>query len=90
MDFKENVIEWLNGDDRITATLSQRKHIAKVERLAKKHPDLVKILHTNEDGSIVAHLPLSAMKLNIVINSMTDEQKDATRDRLKLARESNV
>ena len=62
---RENVIEWVTGDDTITVTLSQRKYISKVRKLAAKWPSLVSILAENADGSILAHLPLKALKLSI-------------------------
>ena len=48
-ELKENCIEWLNGQDTISVTLSQGRYINKVKKLAKKHPDLVQILAENED-----------------------------------------
>ena len=87
-ELKENCIEWLNGQDTISVTLSQGKYINKVKKLAKKHPDLVKILAENEDGSIFAHLPLKALKLNIISNSLTEEQREERADRLKKIKES--
>ena len=71
-DFKENCIEWITGRQRVTVTLSQPKYIGKVKRLAKTHPDEVQIKHINEDGSIVAHLPLKAIKISIVTRSKKD------------------
>ena len=71
-ELKENCIEWLNGQDTISVTLSQGRYINKVKKLAKKHPDLVQILAENKDGSIFAHLPLKALKLNIISNSLTE------------------
>lgn len=64
-ELRENVIEWINGQDTIAVTLSQGRYISKVKKLAKRHPDQVKILHENEDGSIFAHLPIRALKLNL-------------------------
>lgn len=66
-DFKENAIEWLTGDDTISVSLTQKKYINKVKKLAVKHPNLVSILKENSDGSIFAHLPLKALKLSIII-----------------------
>lgn len=85
----ENVIEWINGDDRVTVTLSQRKHISKVKKLADKFPDDIEISHENKDGSIVAHLPLRAIKISFTPKrELTEEQKEVMRERLRLARES--
>lgn len=85
-ELKENVIEWITGEDTISVTLSQTKHINKVERLAKKYPDLVQILKRNEDGSIFAHLPLKSLKLNIITNNLTEEQRKVRAERLKESR----
>ena len=65
-ELRENCIEWINGQNTITVTLSQKKYINKVKRMAEKHPDLVSILAENDDGSIFAHLPLKALKLSII------------------------
>lgn len=67
VDFKENAIEWLTGDDIISVSLTQKKYINKVKKLAIKHPNLVSILKENDDGSIFAHLPLKALKLSVII-----------------------
>lgn len=78
---KENVIEWINGQDRVTVTLSQGKYINKVKTLAAK-TDEVQILAENDDGSIYAHLPLKYIKISPP-RQMTDEQKEKARERLK-------
>ena len=65
-ELRENCIEWLNGQDVVSVTLSQKRLISKVKKMAEKHPDLVTILAENEDGSIFAHLPLKAVKLSII------------------------
>ena len=84
----ENVIEWITGDDTITITISQRKFVTKIKRLAEKHPNKVQILAENKNGSLLAKLPISALKLNIVEREMTEEQKEAGRERLAKYRES--
>lgn len=66
-DPKENCIEWLNGEDTISVTLSQVKYINKVKKLQKKYPEMVTILAENDDGSIFARMPLKALKLNIIM-----------------------
>lgn len=89
MELTENVIEWITGDDRVTVTLSQRKFITKVEKLAESHPNDVKITARNSDGSIVAHLPLKAIKFSIIERNITDEQREELANRLKKSRESS-
>lgn len=89
-DFKENVIEWITGENTATITLTQGRTITKVKKLAEKFPDEVKIIHTNPDGSILAHISLRAIKINLTEKrELTEEQKEVMRERFRLARESN-
>ena len=64
-DFRENIIEWITGEDKIYLTLTQTKYINKVKKLAKTHVNEVEIVE-NKDGSIFATLPLKALKLSII------------------------
>ena len=76
----ENVIEWLRNSDVATVTLSQGKYITKVKKMAKEHPDKVQIVHENSDGSIVAHIPVKAIKLSIIEGRQyTEEEKEKLR-----------
>ena len=59
---RENVIEWMDGDDTISVTLYQKRFITKVRRLAEQD-SRVEILAENSDGSIFAHLPIEMLKL---------------------------
>lgn len=77
---KENNIEWLNGQQTVTVTLSQGKFINKVKRLAETHED-VQIVAENSDGSICAHLPLKFIKISAP-RQLTEEQKEQARERL--------
>ena len=58
----ENALEWITGDKTATVTLSQKRLISRVEKLAQEHPDEVQIVHRNRT-SIVAHLPAAYIKL---------------------------
>lgn len=80
-DFKENAIEWYNGNDIITVTLSQRRFINKINRLAKLYPNEVKIDKVNNEGTILAHIPLSYLKFQRP-RTMTEEEKNIARERL--------
>lgn len=62
-EVKENVIEWITGDDYISCTFTQKKYINKVLKIADNRPYLVPVLKENKDGSIFCHLPLKALKL---------------------------
>lgn len=90
-DSKENVIEWLLGEKMVTMTLSQRKHIAKVKKMSESHPEDVKILKENADGTIFAKMPLSYLKLSAPrASNMTDEQRVAVAERLSRGRSSTA
>lgn len=62
---KENVIEWLDGDQTVTCTFSQKKFVNRIKRMAENHASSVKILAENHDGSILASIPLSAIHITI-------------------------
>lgn len=80
-ELRENSIEWLNGQETVTVSFSQKKYINKVKKLAEKHPELVAILAENEDGSIFAHLPLKAVKLSIITREEAQkEEREETED----------
>lgn len=86
----ENVIEWITGEDVIAVTLSQKKYITKVKKLAQKYPDDVKILSENKDGSIFAHLPLKFLKLYVINGKeLSEEEKEMRASRLRKKREEN-
>lgn len=74
-DMKENTIEWLTGQHTITLSLSQNKFIKKVEALCGKYPDKAKIIARNPDGSILAKLPIKALKLSIIERDISDEKR---------------
>ena len=79
----ENVIEFTRDNRVATVTFCQGRYVTKVKELAKKYPEEVQITHENEDGSIVAHIPTSYMKINKRTHNLTDEQRQELSDRLK-------
>lgn len=82
-ELRENCIEWLNGQNVVSVTLSQKRLITKVKKMAKEHPESVMILAENEDGSIFAHLPLKAVKLSIISRKealLEDEESEENED----------
>lgn len=82
----ENVCEFLTNAKTMTVSFSQRRFISKVRELAEKFPDEVEIVAENEDGSIVAHMPVSALHLSIIRKNITDEQRKAATERLLKAK----
>lgn len=79
---RDNSIEWLTGDDGVTVTFSQRKYISLIKKFAEERPDEVIIVHENKDGSIVAHLPLSYIKISKK-REVSEERKEAASERFK-------
>lgn len=87
--FNENAIEWIKNSDTATVTFTQRKYIRKIEKLAEKFPDEVKIIHKSEqDGYILAHIPVKAIKLQIVKRELTEEQRLELKERITKARKA--
>lgn len=79
---KENVIEWILNSKIATVTFTQGKYITKIKKLAEKYPDKVQI-RGNKDGTIVAHIPTSAIKISIVERNLSEEQKAAMAERMR-------
>lgn len=71
----KNAIEWIKDEERATLTLSQRRTISRVKRLAAKYPEQCKILAENKDGSVYAHIPTSWIRINPEMN-LTEEQRE--------------
>lgn len=88
MEFKENNIEWITGEDTIAVTLTSQRHITRIRKLAEKKPDEVKIV-ANKDGSIYATMPLSYLKFNAPL-TLTDEQRKNAAERLKANRDKRA
>jgi hypothetical protein len=83
----ENVIEFLRGQQRATATFcSQNKLGNKIRKLAKEYPKEVQIVAENPDGSIVAHFPVKWVKITAPSKNrqeMSEEKKQELRERIK-------
>lgn len=82
---RDNGVEWYTGETKVTGTFSQRKWISKIKKLAEKRPDEVEIVVENTDGSIVAHLPLSYIKISPP-KKVSEEQKE----RMRLQAQKNI
>ena len=85
MENKENAIEWITGQRTITVTLSHSKYVNKVKQLADTHKE-VKILAENDDGTILAKLPIKYLKLSAP-RHVSEEQREQMRERF-LARQN--
>ena len=93
-DIRENVIEWITGDNTICLTLTQPRYINKVKQLVEhynQHSTQMADLIVNQDGSVLAHLPLECLKLSPKRSvEYSEEQRAAARDRIAAAREKKA
>lgn len=86
-EIRETVYEHEHGRDTFTITAAERWSINMVRKLKEKRPDEVQIVAENPDGTLLARMPYSWMrvcpkrKVNI-----SDEERDALIKRLNLAR----
>ena len=80
-DCGENAIEFLRNAETATVCFSQGRYVTKIKKLAQSHPSECKILYTNDDGSIVAHIPVRWVKVSPP-RAISDEQKEAASERL--------
>lgn len=86
----ECVIEWVRGGDHAGVTAHSNSRLkSRIEKLAEKFPDKVKIIARNEDGSIFAHVPISYVKVNPP-RQVSDEFKQESAERLKNARSEKL
>ena len=93
---QENCISFLKGSKTATVTFTQGRYISKIEKLAVKFPEEVKICHRNYNSSgnissIVAHIPTSYIKINNSKRDLSEEERKAMGERLNntLRRENN-
>lgn len=83
--FHENCIFWLDGDKTATVNFSSSsRYASRLRKLAEEHPDDCKIF-SDKDGVILGSVPVRAVKMNIVKREMTDEERDALRERFRNA-----
>lgn len=89
----ENAIEFLSGERYASATFTNRKHKARIKELYTERGDEFQMYVENKDGSIFAKFPLKWVKINPGSKNgrtMTDEQRNAARDRLAEARKNRL
>ena len=79
----ENVIEWLTNQHIITCTFAQEKWKNKAKKLAKEHPNKVRVICENSDGSLLVKMPIKALKLSIIERELTEEQRKERAERMR-------
>ena len=92
MESKENVIEFLAGQRTATVTFTNQKHVNRIKKVYEERSDEFKYYVENKDGSICAKIPLKWIKINPGSKEkreMTEEQKEALRQRFAESREKN-
>lgn len=78
----ECAIDWVRGDTYAGVTAYNNSRLkGRIERLAEKFPDDVKIINRNEDGSIFAHVPIRWVKVSPT-RKVSETQIQASRERL--------
>ena len=92
-EIREMDINWTDVDDMVSVTAYEKKYIKQLKTLWEKHPDEVKIIDVNDDGTWCAHLPKKYVHVSIgerAKREMTEEQKAAAAERMRLAREKKA
>ncbi len=83
----ECAIEWITNNQIATVTFPNRsRYCSKIKKLNKLYPDEVIIKHINQDGSIVATLPVKYIKIShpkSVKREYSEEEREILRERMK-------
>lgn len=88
-DAAENVIEFLKDQEQATVTFTQKRYITRIRRLAAAHPEECRIIVENKDGSIVAHIPVSWVRINPT-RELSESQAEISRQNLLKARNAGA
>ena len=76
-------IEWIKGGNYAGVTVPTGTALkSKLLKLGKEHPNDVKVISENEDGSIFVHIPVNYVKISPP-RKVSDEQKEAASKRFK-------
>lgn len=76
-------IAWIRGGEYAEVSAHNgSKMKGRVLKLAEQHPENVKVLATNKDGSIFAHVPVKYVKLRAP-RELTEEQRAELVERSK-------
>ncbi len=77
----ENVIEFLENQERATVTFSQGRYKSRIKKLAAERPEECQIVAENTDGTLCAHIPVRCLRI-IPQREYTDEQRRQIAERL--------
>ena len=85
-EIKETCINYVDCDDMVSVSTYQKKYINKLKALVEDHPDEVKVVAENDDGTVCVHLPLKYVHISFGEHKrreMSEDQKVAAAERLK-------
>lgn len=89
-DLQETSCDHISGSKTVTVFTSERKWLNRLRKYQEQHPDMVKIIHENNDGSILAHVPDTWFQIRPPRKiNLTDEQRNKLAERLKTSRKYN-
>lgn len=74
------IIDFQNNVKMCTVSLCRKKWINYLEECAKKYPEEVQIRYRNTNGSIVAYMPISYLRIRRP-REITEEQREIMRQR---------
>ena len=86
-ELRETTLDHVSGEDFMTFFSSEQKWLNVIKRLREQYPDDVEIRHVNDDGSLIARIPASWVKLKPKKKvNMSAEQIAASKARLEQGR----
>lgn len=87
--FNETAMDHISGNDYWAVSTGEQKIRNRLAKLYEQYPDEVKLIAENQDGSVFYHVPKNWIKISPSIKrTLTDEQREAARDRLAAARQA--
>lgn len=85
-DNQENGIEFLRGAKEATVQFTNGSRLkTRVKKLAESHPDKCKVLVENTDGTLLAHIPVTWIKIGPP-KKVSESQREAGSRNFKKAR----
>ena len=83
---KEFNLNFCDDDDMVSVTMYEKKYMNQIGKLVESHPDEVRIIAINKDGTMVAHLPKKFVHVSFsdrARREMTEDERAAAAERLK-------
>ena len=84
---RENCIEWIEGDTRVTVTTYRKSFKRKLKAYSEENPEEVQIIKENQDGSICAHIPTYYVRI-APKKRVSEERRQELREQFARYREA--